>query len=669
MNHISLDFETFFSRKLKYGLRTMIAETYCRHPLFDPYLISACDGTTSWVGHPRDFNWDSLRGRSIVAHNWFFEKSVIMEMERREWIPPVLAHIKEAHCSANLTAYFCNRRALDQAVEYLYQVKVSKDARGNADGKHWPKDFSPEEQKTMLEYAKGDGWWCWKLWEDHSSKWPQMERELSRITIDQGLRGCQINAELLDTYIVQTHEMKANTEKVLPWMGRAEDEDDESWEDFNRKPTSTKCIAEQCKRSGIPCCPVKSDDEEAYAEWEALYAPAHPWIHAVGAWRSVNKLYKTFLKVKSRLRADGTMPFALKYFGAHTGRWSGAEGINMQNPRKRPIFCNEHGLMESKVLREDEALSYKKETGVWPAWVRFAVDFRHLIVPRPGKRMVVSDLSQIEPRVLAWLCGNAELLALMAQGMTPYEAHARATMGWTGDVSLKDAGKIDPKAELMYKLAKARVLALGYQAGWEKFVVMALDTGLDITKDDPEFIEVTCPITGKTKQVSGYGTTSKKIVAEFREQNPKIKGLWEHLDSAFKRSVGSDFSMTLPSGRVMKYDKVRCEICIEKDKETGKPKRRSVFTADIGGRRKIIYGGLLTENITQAVARDVFAWHIVNMARRGWLNLFSAHDEAILEVDADVSAKDVEQEMSRCPEWIPGLPVAAEAKIVPHYLK
>lgn len=329
--------------------------------------------------------------------------------------------------------------------------------------------------------------------------------------------------------------------------------------------------------------------------------------------------------------------------------------------------------MEVDPLREDSALEQRDETGNWPEWVRYAIDFRHLIIPRPGKHMVVSDLSQIEPRVLAWLCGNKELLALMMSGMSPYEAHARATMGWTDPRPLKDTAKTDPKAAEVYKLAKARILALGYQAGHEKFITMALDMGFDITKDDPEWVDIVCPFTGKTKQVSGYGVTSKKIVTEFREQNPLIadkeNGMWARLDQAFKRSVGSDFTMVLPSGRVMKYDQVRCEVRIEKDKETGKPKRRSVYTADIGGRRKIIYGGLLTENVTQGVARDVFAWHLVNMDHRGWWNLFSAHDEAILEVDDGVSAKDVEQEMGRCPEWIAGLPIAADAKDVPHYLK
>jgi DNA polymerase len=127
--------------------------------------------------------------------------------------------------------------------------------------------------------------------------------------------------------------------------------------------------------------------------------------------------------------------------------------------------------------------------------------------------------------------------------------------------------------------------------------------------------------------------------------------------------------MTLPNGRKMRYEKVRVVCRVEKDKDTGLPKKVSVFQANTDGRWKGYYGGKLTENLVQATARDVFAEQMLAMQKNGWENLFSAHDEAILEVDQDVTAKDVEHEMSKCPDWMPGCPIAAEAKEVPHYLK
>lgn len=334
----------------------------------------------------------------------------------------------------------------------------------------------------------------------------------------------------------------------------------------------------------------------------------------------------------------------------------------MQNQRKKPLLCNEHGLLELDDKRIDSAIDAHEDSGNWPAWVRYVLDFRSLIIPRPGKKMIVSDLCQIEPRVLAWLVGDWDLLNKVKAGDSVYVAHARATMGFTG-ASMS-------KSDTLYKLAKARILALGYGCGWEKFIAMAQDVArLDITTDDPEWIETTNPFNDKVTRVSGYGSTSKRYVKEFREQNPKITDLWGRLSDAFRSSVGSDFVMTLPSGRKMRYEKVKVTTRIRQDPETKQPKKETVFMANADGRYKGFYGGKLCENLVQAVARDVFASHLVALEDAGLTNLFSAHDEAVLEVEQDVTAKDVEQIMSKAPDWMPGCPINAEAKEVPHYLK
>ena len=231
-------------------------------------------------------------------------------------------------------------------------------------------------------------------------------------------------------------------------------------------------------------------------------------------------------------------------------------------------------------------------------------------------------------------------------------------MGYTGP-------KLE-KSNPLRDLCKIRELALGYGCGWEKLIVQAKeDYGMDLTKDDPEWIET------EDGKISGWGTGSKKIVADYREQNKQITGIWNKLDDMFKRSIDSDFFMRLPSGRRMRYERVRCEFRIEPDKETGKPKRKTVFTCGIGDRRVMTYGGKLTENLVQATAREVFGFHLLSLMDKISPDcvLFSAHDEAITEVDKSITANDVEAIMSECPEWLKGCPIAADAKEVPCYQK
>jgi DNA polymerase len=664
---IAIDFETFYSPKLKYSLTNLHAEQYCRHPLFDAYMVSVSDGVTAWAGDIRELNWRDLHGRTWLSHNRAFDNTV-WDRLRELGLVPAEVYPGAWHCTANMTAYLCNRRSLAESVEHLFKVKLSKESRANAANKHWPADFTPAERTAMLSYAKDDAIWCQKLWTKFSDQWPEHERRLSTLTIDQGRRGVQMDTDLLNIFILQSHDLKRATEQCLPWLTESEDPLDDTWDDFNPVPTSTKCIAEQCRRAGIPCPPVKSKDgEDAYEEWEALYGPAHPWIAAMSNWRSANKLLKTFETAKRRIRPDGTMPFDLKYFAAHTGRWGGGSKLNFQNFRKVPIFVRvSDGLMETDESKVLAAVKQEKKTGTLPDWVLGKpLDFRRLIIPRPGHKMITSDLSQIEPRGEAWLCKDEKLLGMIRSGYGVYESFARANMGWTG-------GKLSAEDPDRYQLTKIQVLGLGFGCGWEKFITIAAGYGIDLTKDDPEFLIDINPFTNVETKVSGYGATSKALVAKFRADNPKMVALWKALDSAFKQSVGSDFILRLPSGRALRYEGVRRESRIVPDKDNpGKTKREETYTALVGSRRVKTYGAKLCENITQATARDIFAHNLLALLDAGVHILFTSHDEAVNEIplDSPLGVREVDACMTQCPAWIPGLPVAADTKQVAHYLK
>jgi hypothetical protein len=361
ITHLGFDYETFYATKLGYGIKELGAERYCRDDRFDPYLLSVSDGSNSWAGPPRNFNWDTLDDSKVwgeneptlVAHNALFDKTVYLEMVRRGWAP-----LKKVawHCTANMSSYLCNRRALDDACSFLLNIILDKSTRNEANGK------TSDELKAdkagwerMLQYGRGDAFHCWMLWEKYSPQWPEHERELSRITIEQGMRGVQINVELLNEYLRVTETALLVAQFGLPWVASG------------KSPTSPKAMAEECRRAGIPCPPVKSrEGVDAFDSWEAQYIERYPWIKGVSDWRQVNKFLATLKTIKIRLREDGTLPFGLKYFGAHTGRWSGDAGLNFQNFRKVPLYTNDACAL----------IDNKKEAV-------HTLDVRRLIIPRP----------------------------------------------------------------------------------------------------------------------------------------------------------------------------------------------------------------------------------------------------------------------------------------------
>lgn len=665
---VSVDFETFYIES-KYSIKEMGAVNYCRDPRFDPYLISVSDGVEAWAGHPRDFNWNALENKDWLSHNRAFDETCYEEMVKRGLAPRV--EKRAWFCTASLTTFLCMRRDLLRATEFLLGHQVDKSYREDANNRTWDDMVKAGVGDKVKAAGRVDAVRCFQFWAKFGHLWPQLERDLSDLTIRQGRRGVQIDRARLDRDLLTAQTMLIQAESVLPWM------------QHGKKPTSPKAVAEECRKVGIPCPPVKSrDGEEAYDAWAALYAPKFRWVKAYTDYRVIHKYIGILETIKERLDGSNVFPFDLLYFGAHTGRWSGSGGYNMQNMRKEPLYCDVDGWLITcpAMLKEIErSLLVDKKL---PAFVAHELNIRALFIARPGKKMIISDLSQIEPRCLAWAVGDKVMLKSMSEGQSPYEAHARATMGWTGGVMKKENKD-------GYALAKARVLGLGYQCGWKKFITVAyMMAGLDITKDDPAQVPV---LTKDGEQVfepnaqgvlvpkmeSGYGFNSKRIVKDYRESNPLIVGLWKRLQEAFENSVGGDFTIKLPSGRQLRYPDVRRERKPVADPDDPKKWTHKWVTTALAfdqKRNAVIrqpfYGGLLTENFIQAFARDVFGEHLIRLDRTSGLDvLWSVHDEAVNEADQGITARDVEHVMSFCPEWCEGLPVAAEAVEAPHYLK
>lgn len=600
MNRIAFDTETYYDDDC--SVTTYGPQLYCERPEWECYLVSVCDGESTWAGHPRDLNWAALGDRPRVSHNKGFDQAVDNRMgelgvKGQPHIVPV-----DWKCSADLCAYLSGHRALDKAVRHLYKHDLSKEMRGYMKGKRWDK-IPKDKQKQLTEYARHDAYWCWRLWNDYSARWPEKEQRISDFNVQQGRRGVVINTDLLGQYREAVAKELFEVERSLPWIERG------------RKPTSTIAIAEQCRMAGIACPPTKKDDEEGFEEWFKQHVGQNPWIKAVADWRSINKIRATLETFKDRLRPDNSVEVLLKYFGAHTGRFSGDGGLNFTNFRKKPLVC----------------------AGI-------PIDVRRLIIPRPGKKFILCDLGQIEPRVLAWITRNRELLAMM-QKINIYEAFARMSGEWTGEGALRH-GNPD-----LYALKKVQVLQLGYQCGWERFKETAsADYGIELTEEQ-----------------------AKSTVESFRAQNPLIVDLWGSLKQDFQNSLNDNFEMTLPGGRVMTYRNVKRTVTPRTEPD-GTIVRDWAWTAEVTKQGRTVrdkfYGGKLTENLVQATSREVFVEHLRKLSDAGFTDIpFHTYDEAVVECDLDVQPRDIEHIMSTTPEWLPGCPLAAEAQETTHYKK
>lgn len=372
----------------------------------------------------------------------------------------------------------------------------------------------------------------------------------------------------------------------------------------------------------------------------------------------------------------------------NTGRWSGDGGWNLQNPNKVPLFIGHDDLFILDIKRLSECADLFAEEKPLPTYVKDYIDLRGLIIARPGKMLCPCDLSQIEPRVLNWLAGNDDFLVAVGAGQSPYEVHARLRMGWTG-------GKLKSENPKKYGVAKVRLLQLGYNAGWKKFMSYSLSQGVDICEGDEEaalrfsadgiiynddqltrFVKVKNPYYNPEKPGSREfrkyeveGCNAREQVNDFRTKEVRIVALWKKLQGDIEAAIGGDLILDLPSGRQLRYLDVKFERRKVKDEETGDEYNRKVLTCRIGTKRKIIYGGLICENLCQAIARDVFAGGMLNMVDAGLDVLFHAHDEAVPEVDPSTNVKDVEAFLTVPPSWLPGCPLGAEAILTPRYKK
>lgn len=363
---------------------------------------------------------------------------------------------------------------------------------------------------------------------------------------------------------------------------------------------------------------------------------------------------KKYVAMETALCRDERIRGLTQFYGANrTGRWAGRL-VQLQNlPRnylKTLDFARE---LTKKANTEMLEIVYGDAQDTLSQLIRTA------FIPSEGHKFVVADFSAIEARVIAWLAGEEWVNEVFATHGKIYEATASQMF----HVPIEKIKKGNPEYSLRQK-GKVATLALGYQGGVNALIAMgALKMGLD-ESELPD------------------------IVSRWRQANPRIKDLWGKIENAAITayrtaqpqainnlifSMESDLiygqtflTVRLPSGRKLYYPKPFLQV-----NDLGRDALHFYGTNQTTGKWGIVstYGGKLTENIVQAVARDCLAVTLDRINRLGYQVVFHVHDEVIIDAPADLSVDTICDLMAEPIPWAPGLILKGAGFESQYYMK
>lgn len=348
---------------------------------------------------------------------------------------------------------------------------------------------------------------------------------------------------------------------------------------------------------------------------------------------------KKYEAIRNAKGTDGRVRGLTQYYGANrTGRWAGRL-VQMQNlPRNYLGTLAEARKIVKKKNYEGLRMIYGNVPDTLSQLIRTA------FIPSDGNKFVVADFSAIEARVIAWLAGEQWVNEVFATHGKIYEATASQMF----HVPVEKIKKGNPEYSLRQK-GKVATLALGYQGGTSALIAMgALNMGL--TEEElPD------------------------IVLRWRNANRRIVDLWYSIEQAALKVMqtaepqainglifalegdmlyGQCFlTVRLPSGRKLFYPKPFLQ-----ENQFGK---MALHYYSTGSNKKwgveSTYGGKMTENIVQAIARDCLAETLKRIEDKGLHVVFHVHDEVIIDAPEATTVEEICGLMADPIPWAPGL--------------
>lgn len=363
---------------------------------------------------------------------------------------------------------------------------------------------------------------------------------------------------------------------------------------------------------------------------------------------------KKYVAMETAKGADDRVRGLTQYYGANrTGRWAGRL-VQLQNLPRNYLKTLDYARELVKTKNYDGIrFLYGNVPDTLSQLIRTA------FIPSEGHKFVVADFSAIEARVIAWLAGEQWVNEVFATHGKIYEATASQMF----HVPIEKIVKGNPEYSLRQK-GKVATLALGYQGGTAALIAMgALNMGL-AEEELPD------------------------IVQRWRNANPRIRDLWYAVEQAALTTMqtaqpqginglifryegelmyGQSFlTVQLPSGRKLFYPKP-----FLKENQFGK---MAIHYYTVGQQTKkwevaSTYGGKMTENIVQAIARDCLAETLRRIEQLGLQVVFHVHDEVIIDAPMEVTVEQICDLMAEPISWAPGLLLKGAGFESSYYMK
>lgn len=621
---LGLDFETYYDIK-DYTLSKLTTSQYILDRRFETIGVGLGIGGSLPVWYTGSHSYlKTLLGKipwdrtELIAHNAIFDGGIL------EWIfgyQPA-KYFCTMMASRPYVAPFTGRMSLASVMKY-FNIGTKGNSVENYSG-YRRANFSSAQLAEYGAYCCNDTVGTCRAYDKLITMMPDDEREILDLTIKKFTRPIlKLDREALSTRADAVGTERAELIEKMALVGVGEDE-------LKSRPKFARALA----LHGVTVATKKSKtakdefgnaaDTLAMSKTDASFMELLTHDNEI-----VRDLVAARLKLMSSMEStrlarlidianlnvsgDMLLPVPLLYYGAHPGRFAGLDKINLQN------------LPRIKYLLDG---SPDPESG----WLR-----RSIVAP-DGHVIIAADLSNIEARIVATLAGQHDMVEGFRQKKDLYSDFASRVYG-------RPINKKDNPDERF--VGKTCILGLGYGMGWMKFLmqmILAKAKGMD-------------------------EKTAKRIVYLYRDTYKHIPNLWSVLEQYLQKAIAPDCLVThgpvtfmheriiLPNGMPIIYPGLR----LERDKLTFTNKRGIEEGFDSS-----LWGGTVTENIVQGLARIIITTAELLLARAGLKAALQVHDELVYcvpEKHAAACKKAIEMALKAKVEWMPSLPVDCEVGI------